>query len=115
MLENIKNRNSPQLLKEEEENTDDEIQDDEEIKVPKIITNKYKDLKFENKEKKGRLKFTKSSKWIDLGGYNTRTFKMTQYLLKPSSKSKLIDDVFEYIKIPNKEFYYFEVSFRASI
>jgi len=78
------------------ENSESEEQS---IKISKIIIKKYKDIKLEPRDKKGWLQLKKGGKWIDLGGYNTRTYKMVNYILMPSSKSKMVADVFEYIKI----------------
>ena len=103
MLENISGSKIIQPLKINGEDSIKAIQEDEEIQISKNVTKKYNEMKFEFKNKRGQLKFNKSSKWIDLGGYNTRTFKMAKYILSPSSKSTQICDIFEYIKIPKDD------------
>ena len=101
MLEKISSSKIVQPLKISEDDYAETIQDNnEEIQISKTVTKKYKDMKFEFRKKRGMFRLNKSSKWIDLGGSNTRTCKMAEYILSPSSKSKLIDDIYEYIKIP---------------
>ena len=76
--------------------------DDEPKKEPiisDIIKKKFKDIKFDSKGGKGRLQLTKGGEWIDVGGYKTRTYNLIKYILQPSSKSKLVIDVYECIRI----------------
>lgn len=69
------------------------------IKISKIAKELYKDIKFELKDGRGKLRLRKGEKWIDIGNYKTRTYKLTKYILGSSSKSKKIIDIFEYVKI----------------
>lgn len=69
------------------------------ITISKTIKNKYKDIETDFRDKKGWLQFEKGKKWIDLGGYNTRTYGLVKYILSPNSKSKKINDIFEYLRI----------------
>lgn len=104
MLEKISGKNSQPFMESTEDHAINfQHEDEDEIKISESVTKLYKDFKFEARDKKGRVKFKKNGKWVDLGGYNTRTYKLAKYIFMPSSKSILVDDVFEYIKIPKDD------------
>lgn len=103
ILEKISGKNIQTFIPSKEEfiaNIEAKDEDeDEKVKVSTHITKIYKDFVFEARNKRGRVKFKKDGKWIDLGGYHTRTYKLAKYIFSPSSKSTLVDDVFESIRI----------------
>ena len=84
-----------------EDNTEEEQED--KIEISKSVTKKYKDIKLDPRGNRGYLQFEKGGEWIDIGGYHTRTYKMVKYILAPSSKSKLVVDIFEHIKISSDD------------
>lgn len=49
---------------------------------------------------KGYLKFYKQGPSIEIGGYETRTFRLLQCLCEPFGVQKIIEAVFEAIKLP---------------
>lgn len=72
---------------------------EEKIKISKTLKKIYPDLELKLKNGKGLLQLKKGGKSINVGGYNTRTYKLVRYILLPTSKSKNVADVYEHIKI----------------
>ena len=104
MLENIKN---DKTIKKENlalaDNKEDILYIEQEIEISSIAKNKYKNLKLILDGGKGYIQFGKGEERIDLGGFNTRTYRMAKYILMPTSKSKKVIDVYEHIKIASDE------------
>ena len=84
--------------------TKKELKAEEEVeeiieKISTTIRKKYPDIELKLNNGKGSLQLKKGGVLKNMGGYNTRTYQMTKYILAPSSKSKKVKDVFEAIRI----------------
>ncbi len=71
------------------------------FKISGIARKIYPDIELKPRDGKGWLQLKKGEKMINMGSYETRTYKMIKYILAPTSKSKKIIDVFEEIRIKN--------------
>lgn len=101
MLKNIENGKNIEKESLAQWNNKEDIPDiEQEIEISNTVKNKYKGIKMKRKKGKGSIQFEKGGRWINLGSYNTRTYKMAEYILMPTSKSKKVIDVYEHIKLP---------------